>query len=54
MADQSIQEKIMALEGQIALLPKGSVGKKTVNGKEYASPKISPTAICPSMLRFPQ
>ena len=35
MADQSIQEKIMALEGQIALLPKGSVGKKTVNGKEY-------------------
>ena len=35
MADQSIQEKIVALEGQIALLPKGSVGKKTVNGKEY-------------------
>ena len=35
MADQSIQEKIMALEGQIALLPKGSVGKKTVNVKEY-------------------
>ena len=35
MADQSTQEKIMVLEGQIALLPKGSVGKKTVNGKEY-------------------
>ena len=34
MADQSIQEKIVALEGQIALLPKGSVGKETVNGKE--------------------
>ena len=35
MADQNIQEKIMALEAQIALLPKGSVGQKTVNGKEY-------------------
>ncbi|MCR5263531.1 MAG: AAA family ATPase [Clostridiales bacterium] len=35
MADQSIQEKIASLEEQIALLPKGSVGQKTVNGKEY-------------------
>ncbi len=35
MANQNIQEKIMALEAQIALLPKGSVGQKTVNGKEY-------------------
>lgn len=35
MADQNIQEKITALEEQIALLPKGSVGQKTVNGKEY-------------------
>ena len=35
MANQSIQEKITALEEQIALLPRGSVGKKTVNGKEY-------------------
>ena len=35
MADHSIQEKIAALEEQIALLPKGSVGQKTVNGKEY-------------------
>lgn len=35
MADQSIQEKITALEKQIALLQKGSIGRKTVNGKEY-------------------
>lgn len=35
MADQNIQEKITALEAQIALLPKGSVGQKPVNGKEY-------------------
>ena len=35
MEGQSIQEKITALEEQIALLPKGSVGQKTVNGKEY-------------------
>ena len=35
MANQSIQEKITSLEAQIALLPKGSVGQKTVNGKEY-------------------
>ncbi|MBP5166310.1 MAG: AAA family ATPase, partial [Oscillospiraceae bacterium] len=35
MADQSIKEKIASLEKQIALLPKGSVGQKTVNGKEY-------------------
>ncbi|MBR3418198.1 MAG: AAA family ATPase [Oscillospiraceae bacterium] len=35
MADQSIQERITVLEEQIALLPKGSVGQKTVNGKEY-------------------
>ena len=35
MADQNIQEKITALEEQIALLPKGSVGQKTINGKEY-------------------
>ena len=35
MADQSIQEKITELEAQIALLPKGSIGQKTVNGKEY-------------------
>lgn len=35
MADQSIQKKIASLEEQIALLPKGSVGQKTVNGKEY-------------------
>lgn len=35
MADQSIQEKIASLEEQIALLPKGSVGQKTINGKEY-------------------
>ena len=36
MANQNIQEKITALEEQIALLPKGSVGQKTVNGKEYS------------------
>ncbi len=35
MADHNIQEKITALEEQITLLPKGSVGQKTVNGKEY-------------------
>ncbi len=35
MADQSIQERITVLEEQIALLPKGSLGQKTVNGKEY-------------------
>lgn len=35
MADQNILEKITALEEQIALLPKGSVGQKTINGKEY-------------------
>ena len=35
MAEQSIKEKIKALEEQIALLPRGSVGQKTVNGKEY-------------------
>ena len=35
MADQSIQERIAALDEQIALLPKGSVGQKTINGKEY-------------------
>ncbi len=35
MADQNVQEKITALEEQIALLPKGSIGQKTVNGKEY-------------------
>ena len=35
MEDQSVQEMIAALEEQIALLPKGSVGQKTVNGKEY-------------------
>ena len=37
MANQNIQEKITALEEQIALLPKGSVGQKTVNGKELAT-----------------
>ncbi len=35
MADQNIQEKIASLEEQIALLPKGSVGQKSINGKEY-------------------
>ncbi len=35
MADQSIRERITALEERIALLPKGSIGRKTVNGKEY-------------------
>ena len=35
MADQNIQNRITALEEQIALLPKGSVGRKTINGKEY-------------------
>ncbi len=35
MAEQSIQEKIALLEEQIALLPKGAIGQKTVNGKEY-------------------
>ncbi len=35
MENQSIQEKITALEERIALLPIGSVGQKTVNGKKY-------------------
>lgn len=35
MADQSIQERITQLEQQIAELPAGSVGRKTVGGKEY-------------------
>ena len=35
MNNHSINKKIEALEEQIALLPKGSVGKKNVNGKEY-------------------
>ena len=35
MEKQSLLEKITALEEQIALLPKGSIGQKTVNGKEY-------------------
>jgi len=35
MENQSLLQKITALEEQIALLPKGSIGQKTVNGKEY-------------------
>ena len=35
MADQSIQERITQLEQQIEELPGGSVGRKTVGGKEY-------------------
>ncbi len=35
MADQNIQEKIAALEERIARFPKGTIGRKTVNGKEY-------------------
>ena len=35
MVNQSMQEKISELEELIALLPKGSIGQKTVNGKEY-------------------
>ena len=35
MANQSLQKKLASLEEKIALLPKGSVGQKTVNGKEY-------------------
>ena len=35
MPDQTAQERIAELEQQIAALPIGSIGKKTVNGKEY-------------------
>ena len=35
MSQQSDQERIQELERLIAALPVGSVGKKTVNGKEY-------------------
>ncbi len=35
MEKLNIPEKISELEEQIALLPKGSIGRKTVNGKEY-------------------
>ena len=35
MENQSMLDKITELEEQIALLPKGSIGQKTVNGKEY-------------------
>ena len=35
MTNQGLQKKITSLEAQIALLPKGSVGQKTINGKEY-------------------
>lgn len=35
MVDQSIQDKIAALEERIAGLPKGFIGRKNINGKEY-------------------
>ena len=35
MPNQTAQERIAELEQQIAALPIGSIGKKTVNGKEY-------------------
>ena len=35
MTDQSLLERIAELEQQIAQLPQGSIGRKTVNGKEY-------------------
>ena len=35
MPEKTIQERIAELEQQIAALPIGSIGKKTVNGKEY-------------------
>ncbi len=35
MTDQNILERIAELEQQIAQLPQGSIGRKTVNGKEY-------------------
>ena len=35
MEEQSIQERITQLEQQISELPAGSVGRKTVGGKEY-------------------
>ncbi len=35
MPNQNAQERIAELEQQIATLPIGSIGKKTVNGKEY-------------------
>ena len=35
MSDQTIQKRIADIEQQIAALPIGSIGKKTVNGKEY-------------------
>jgi len=35
MPEKTIQERITELEQQIAALPIGSIGKKTVNGKEY-------------------
>ena len=35
MAGHAIQDRIAELEQQIAVLPIGSIGKKTVNGKEY-------------------
>jgi len=36
MEEQDIEKRIAELERQIAGLPKGSVGRKTVNGKEYS------------------
>ncbi len=36
MEDPNMLEKIAELEERIALLPKGSVGQKTINGREYA------------------
>lgn len=35
MTDQSLLERIAELEQQIVQLPQGSIGRKTVNGKEY-------------------
>ena len=35
MAELNIKDRIIALEEQISLLPEGSVGKKTINGKDY-------------------
>ena len=35
MENQTMLEKITEIEEQIALLPKGSIGQKTINGKEY-------------------
>ena len=35
MTDQNILERIAELEQLIAQLPQGSIGRKTIHGKEY-------------------